>query len=63
MNDLIVAALIFLGVVASPDQVTQKVVDSNKIEIEQTVTDPEFQYYYQTSKTPTIGNVDTWEGD
>lgn len=61
MNSLFVAALIFLGVVSSPRQVTQTMVDTNIIEIEETVTDPEFLYFYATN--PTIGNVDTWEGD
>lgn len=62
MNDLIVAALMFLGVASSPSQVTDNMVTENRIEVEATIDDPDFIQYYEVVK-PTIGNVDTWEGD
>lgn len=62
MNDLIVAALMFLGFASGPAQVTDNMVTEHKIEVEQTLDDPTFMEYYEVVK-PTIGNVDTWEGD
>ena len=46
--NIIIAILMFLGVVSSPDEVTERMVSENQNEISNYTQDEQFQSYIQT---------------